>query len=221
MTAAIEKRLVLLGAPGVGKGTQAKRLVDEYGLAHISTGDMLREAVKNGTPLGGQAKSFMNKGELVPDDLIIEMVGERLSSETGRGFILDGFPRTVLQAEKLDGLLKRLGLAMDAVVSIQVADEEIIRRLSGRLVCSGCGFMRSEDEGAKIGDPCPKCQGKLIRRKDDEPETVRRRLEVYQEQTSYLIRYYEGRKLLATVDGLGSQDDVYRRIQAVLGLPAV
>jgi adenylate kinase len=218
MTAAIEKRLVLLGAPGVGKGTQAKKLVDDFGLAHISTGDMLREAVGNGTALGGQAKVFMNKGELVPDDIIIEMVGERLGRETGRGFILDGFPRTVIQAEKLDGLLKRLGLAMDAVVSIHVADEEIIRRLSGRLVCSGCGFMRSESEGAKIGDPCPKCQGKLIRRKDDEPETVKRRLEVYQEQTSYLIRYYEGRKLLMTVDGLGSQDDVYGRIIAALGI---
>lgn len=220
MTASKEKKLVLLGAPGVGKGTQAKKLQEEYHLAHISTGDMLRDAVREGTSLGMKAKSFMEKGELVPDDLIIDLVDERLDKkDCATGFILDGFPRTVIQAEKLDVLLRKRTMQLDAVVSIDVPNDAIIERLSKRMVCDKCGYVVKPEDGVKPGDSCPKCDGgTVIRRKDDEPESIRRRLEVYDEKTRSLIQYYDGRGLLRSVDGVGSMETIFERLTGSLEL---
>ena len=213
------RRLILLGAPGVGKGTQAKKLEERFQLAHISTGDMLREALREGTPLGLEAKLYMEKGELVPDEVIINLVKERLQNEDCKeGFILDGFPRTVIQAEKLDELLDTMSQKIDAVVSIQVSNEEIVERLSRRLVCNACGYVVMPEDGLDTGDGCKKCAGRIIRRKDDEPESIRRRLEVYEEKTRSLIRYYEGRGLLKVVDGVGSMEDIFQRTVEILGL---
>ncbi len=209
----VEKNIIMLGAPGVGKGTQAQRIAEKYNWAHISTGDMLREEVSAGSDLGKQAKAYMEKGELVPDDLIVAMVKGRITKEDcQQGFILDGFPRTVIQAEKLDALLGDIGISLDDVISIDVDEEEIVDRLSNRFVC--------EKEGKVVAvsgqDKCPDCGGKLIRRKDDEPETVRNRLKVYSNQTMPLIRYYEGRGLLRSIDGMGDIDAVFNRIVAAL-----
>ncbi len=207
------KRIILLGAPGVGKGTQAKRLKENFNWAHISTGDMLREALRQGTDLGLKAKAYMEKGDLVPDDLIIKLVGERLKKDDCKnGFMLDGFPRTVIQAEKLDELLDSLGEKIDDVVSIEVDNDAIVDRLSQRIVCDKCSTVAEPGKGVQIGDPCPVCDGKFYRRKDDEPETVRKRLEVYEAQTRSLIQYYQGRGLLRQVDGLGELDEIYQRI---------
>jgi adenylate kinase len=216
------KRVIMLGAPGVGKGTQAKNLQAGFGWAHISTGDMLRDAVREGTTLGNKAKQYMEKGELVPDDLIVQMVGERLGrGDCDLGFILDGFPRTVVQAEKLNELLSKLRLSIDAVISVDVPKEEIVQRLSQRLVCETHSHVLAENPGKKPGDPCPTCGSPLIRRKDDEPETIRRRLEVYDDQTRSLIKYYEGRKLLKSVNGQGSFDQIFERIVSALGIASV
>jgi len=211
--------LIILGAPGVGKGTQAVRLTKTFGWKHISTGDMLREAKAQKTVLGEKAYTYMVKGELVPDDLIVEMVGDRLKcDDCTTGFILDGFPRTVGQAEKLDIMLKEMSMEIYTVISVDVPDDEIIRRLSQRLVCEGCGSVVHINETTGEGDVCHSCQGRLIRRKDDEPGTARHRLTVYREQTRSLISYYQQKGLLKTVNGLGSPDDVYERIVHDLGL---
>lgn len=213
------KRLIMLGAPGVGKGTQASRLGKDQGWAHISTGDMLRDAVRGGTELGLKAKSYMEQGALVPDELIIELMGERLDqSDCQQGFLLDGFPRTVFQAEKLNTLLESRGLALDGVVSIDVPNDEIVKRLSQRLVCDDVGHVVIQTAEINEGDICSQCQGKLIRRKDDNPETIRHRLEVYDKETSSLIQFYEEMGLLKVVAGLGTMDDVYTRIREVLEL---
>jgi adenylate kinase len=218
----VSKRVIMLGAPGVGKGTQAKNLQARFGWAHISTGDMLRDAVRDGTGLGNKARQFMEKGELVPDDVIVQMVGERLDKgDCDLGFILDGFPRTVVQAEKLNELLSKLRLSIDAVVSVDVPKEEIVQRLSQRLVCETHSHVLTADPGKKPGDSCPTCGSPLIRRKDDEPETIRRRLEVYDDQTRSLIKYYEGRKLLKSVNGQGSFDQIFERIVSALGVAPV
>jgi adenylate kinase len=219
---AVSKRVIMLGAPGVGKGTQAKNLQARFSWAHISTGDMLREAVREGTELGNKARQIMERGELVPDDVIVQMVGERLSKgDCGLGFILDGFPRTVVQAEKLNELLSKRQLSVDAVISVEVPKEEIVKRLSQRLVCETHNHVLVGDPAKKPGDPCPTCKSPLIRRKDDEPETIRRRLEVYDDQTRSLIKYYEGRKLLKTVDGKGSFDQIFERILSALDIASV
>jgi adenylate kinase len=219
---AVTRRLIILGAPGVGKGTQAKNLQAEFGWPHISTGDMLRDAVREKTALGNKAKQFMEKGELVQDDLIIQMVGERLGKgDCHNGFILDGFPRTVVQAEKLNELLSKLNLSVDTVVSVDVPREEIVKRLSQRLVCEKNSHVLTGDPSKKPGDPCPTCESLLVRRKDDEPDTIRRRLEVYDEQTRSLIKYYEGRKLLKSVDGQGSYQQIFERILAALGVASM
>jgi adenylate kinase len=216
------KRLIMLGAPGVGKGTQAKSLQAQFGWAHISTGDMLRDTVREGTDLGKKTKQYMEKGELVPDDLIIQMVGERLNlPDCRKGFILDGFPRTVVQAEKLNELLSKMRLSIDVVVSIDVPKEEIVKRLSQRLVCEQQNHVLGRGSDKKAGDACPTCGSFLIRRKDDEPETIRRRLDVYEEQTRSLIKYYEGRKLLKSVDGLGSYDQIFQRILDAVDIVSV
>jgi adenylate kinase len=216
------KRVIMLGAPGVGKGTQAKNLQARFGWAHISTGDMLRDAVREGTGLGNKARQYMEKGELVPDDVIVQMVGERLGrGDCGLGFILDGFPRTVVQAEKLNEVLSKLQLSVDAVVSVDVPKDEIVQRLSQRLVCETHSHVLAGDPAKKPGDACPTCGSPLIRRKDDEPETIRRRLEVYDDQTRSLIKYYEGRKLLKSVNGQGSFDQIFERIVSALGIAPV
>ena len=221
-TMMMKKRLVILGAPGVGKGTQASRLGADYGWAHISTGDMLRDAVREKTELGCRAKSYMEKGELVPDDLMIGLVRDRFNHrDCQNGFILDGFPRTVHQAEKLDDLLGELNMDLDDVVNIDVSPDEIIRRLSQRLVCSECGHVVTPADLKQEGNECPLCKGRLNRRKDDEPDTIRRRLEVYEKETRSLIRYYQEKKILIVVDGLGSMEEVYATIVSSLGLTPV
>lgn len=206
--------IVLLGAPGAGKGTQAQRLVAEYGVAHISTGDLLRAAIKNGTELGKQAKSYMDKGQLVPDELVVNLVKERLADDDAqKGFILDGFPRNTAQAVVLDSELKDMGLALDAAVLVDVDPDVIVKRLSSRRTCKNCGYT------APAGvDVCPRCGGEMYQRDDDKPETIQRRLDVYQTQTAPLIEYYKGHGLLKTVNGEQAVDDVYKDMKEQLGL---
>ncbi len=207
-------KIVLLGGPGAGKGTQAQRLVDEYGVAHISTGDLLRAAIKNGTELGKQAKSYMDKGQLVPDELVVNLVKERLADDDAqKGFILDGFPRNTAQAVVLDSELKDMGLALDAAVLVDVDPDVIVKRLSSRRTCKNCGYT------APAGvDVCPRCGGEMYQRDDDKPETIQRRLDVYQTQTAPLIEYYKGHGLLKTVNGEQAVDDVYKDMKEQLGL---
>ncbi len=207
-------KIVLLGGPGAGKGTQAQRLVAEYGVAHISTGDLLRAAIKNGTELGKQAKSYMDKGQLVPDDLVVNLVKERLADDDAqKGFILDGFPRNTAQAVVLDSELKDMGLALDAAVLVDVDPDVIVKRLSSRRTCKNCGYT------APAGvDVCPRCGGEMYQRDDDKPETIQRRLDVYQTQTAPLIEYYKGHGLLKTVNGEQAVDDVYKDMKEQLGL---
>lgn len=189
--------IVLLGAPGAGKGTQAAKLVEKYGFAHISTGDMLRAAVKNQTPLGLEAKKYMDAGDLVPDEVVIGLVKERLQDEdTKAGFILDGFPRTSTQAVALDSELASLDRPLDAALLVDVDKEVIIKRLTSRRMCRDCGYIGS-DKDAK----CPKCGGEMYQRDDDNEATVRNRLDVYENSTAPLIDYYRGCDLLIEIDG--------------------
>ena len=208
-------KLILLGAPGAGKGTQAEVICDRLNIPAISTGNTLREAVRNGTPVGQKAKSFMDAGALVPDDVMIQIIQERLAQDDCKnGFILDGFPRTVAQAEALD----RMGVVIDKVIDIEVADEKIQQRLSGRRVCSNCGtsfhvlYKPSKQDGL-----CDRCGGTLITRKDDQPETVRDRLHVYHEQTEPLKSYYEKTGKLTVVQGQEEVADTTRLTLAALG----
>ena len=213
------KRLIILGPPGVGKGTQAKKLEKDFGWVHISTGDMLREAVSNGSPLGKQVKTIMERGELVPDSIMLEIVKKRIKQkDCSNGFILDGFPRTIPQAEALDKLLKEEEVFIDGLISINVPSEEIIKRLSQRLVCDKCGYVSTVQESKKEGDACPVCGGILVRREDDEPATIKRRLEVYEKETRSLIKYYKEKGILFEIDGTGSVEEVYKRILNTLGV---
>ena len=207
-------KIVLLGGPGAGKGTQAQRLVAEYGVAHISTGDLLRAAIKNGTELGKQAKSYMDKGQLVPDELVVNLVKERLADDDAqKGFILDGFPRNTAQAVVLDSELKDMGLALDAAVLVDVDPDVIVKRLSSRRTCKNCGYT------APAGvDVCPRCGGEMYQRDDDKPETIQRRLDVYQTQTAPLIEYYGGQDKLLKVDGDRPVDEVYADVKRELHL---
>ncbi|KXB53771.1 adenylate kinase [Umbribacter vaginalis] len=206
--------IVLLGAPGAGKGTQAAKLVAEFGTPHISTGDMLRAAVKAGTPLGKKAQSYMNAGELVPDEVIIGLVTERLSEpDTQKGFILDGFPRTSAQAVALDAELSRLNRPLDAALLVDVKFDVIIKRLTSRRMCKECGFI-----GTDALSSCPKCGGEMYQRSDDNEQTVRNRLEVYERSTAPLIDYYRGSDLLVTVDGDRDVELVYNDIKQLLHL---
>ena len=206
--------LVLLGAPGAGKGTQAANLVAEFGYAHISTGDILRAAVKNGTPLGLEAKKYMDAGDLVPDSVVIGLVSERLKDEdTQGGFILDGFPRTITQAVALSEELNKLGRAIDAAVAVNVDAEVVIKRLSSRRCCKDCGFIGSEADAS-----CPKCGGEMFQRDDDKEDVIRNRLVKYEESTAPLVEYYRGADVLKEIDGAKDPKEVYADIKVALGL---
>ena len=192
-------KIILLGAPGAGKGTQAEVISQKLNIPSLSTGNMLREAQKKGTPLGQQAKSYMESGQLVPDELVIGIIKERMAQpDCAGGFILDGFPRTVAQAEALD----QMGVAIDRVIEIDVPDEAIVTRMSGRRVCEGCGasYHMTHNPPAAEG-VCDKCGGKLVTRKDDDPKTVQQRLETYHRQTQPLVDYYQKAGKLRTIDG--------------------
>ncbi|MGE5310230.1 MAG: adenylate kinase [Nitrospirota bacterium] len=210
--------IILLGPPGAGKGTQAKMLIDKYRMPQISTGDILRAAVKEGTPLGKEAKSFMDKGQLVPDSVVIGIVEERIQQpDCQRGYMLDGFPRTVPQAEALDEMLKKRKSKIDHVVSIEVATDELVKRLTGRRTCRECGagFHVYFDPPKKAGK-CDKCGAELYQRDDDNEKTVTARLKVYENQTFPLIEYYKKQGKLKPVDGLGEMKTIFERITKVL-----
>ena len=211
--------LILLGPPGAGKGTQAKMLIDAYGIPQISTGDMLREAVKNQTALGMEAKKFMDSGQLVPDEVVIGLAKDRIAQpDCEKGFMLDGFPRTVPQAEALDKVLDGMDKKIDHVISIEVPNSELLGRLTGRRTCKACGqgyhvmFDPPKQEGV-----CDKCGGELYQRDDDNEETVSNRLKVYESQTEPLIDYYKAKGLLRPIDGVGGMGEILDRIKAVLG----
>jgi len=212
-------RVAFLGPPGAGKGTQARDLAREWGVLHLATGDMLREAVTAGTPLGLDAKRYMDQGALVPDEVIIGAMAERLGArDAAKGFILDGFPRTIAQAEALARLLKDLGQTLDAVVYFDVSEPELLRRLTGRRVCRACGhpyhLTSSPPQRAGV---CDTCGGELYQREDDREDTVRNRLEVYRRQTAPLLDYYRQRNLLATVPGEGAIAAIRDAVRAAAG----
>jgi adenylate kinase len=213
-----ELNLVLFGPPGAGKGTQAQRLVEDFNLRYLATGNMLREGVRNGSELGHKAKEYMDRGDLVPDDLIIAMIKECLSTpDASRGFILDGFPRTVGQAEALDEELEHLGRRLSAALLFDVPEEEVVRRLSGRRVCvKGQHNFHVEFDPPKHPDRCDVDGSRLIVREDDKPEVVERRLEQYREKTAPLMGYYEKKSILRRVDAARSADQVHDQIRALI-----
>ena len=212
-------RVIFLGPPGAGKGTQAQALASEWGVPHVATGDMLREAVAAKTPLGLEAKRHMDSGGLVPDEVVIGLVGERLAQPDAKaGVVLDGFPRTVAQAEALDALFARKGLSLDRVVYFNVSRDELLRRLTGRRVCRACGRTYPlVSAPPKVADKCDACGGELYQRVDDSEATVATRLDVYQKQTSPLLEYYRGRNLLAEVAGEGPVAGVAEAIRKATG----
>jgi adenylate kinase len=213
-------RLVLLGAPGAGKGTQAKKLIEKYGIPQISTGDLLRAAVAAGTPLGKEARSFMDKGELVPDRVVLGMVQERLKQDDCReGYILDGFPRNTAQAEALDKMLVALKMPLTAALSVDVPFGDLMKRLTGRRTCKGCGQMYNIYFNAPKKDgKCDKCGGELFQRDDDKEETIKKRLDVYSSQTAPLFDYYKKKGILSSVIGTGSIDEIFKAVCHSLGL---
>ncbi len=213
-------RLVLLGAPGAGKGTQAKKLIEKYSIPQISTGDLLRAAVAAGTALGKEAKSYMDKGELVPDSVVLGMVEERLKQDDcKKGYILDGFPRNTAQAEALDKMLASLNMSLTAALSVDVPFDDLMKRLTGRRTCKSCGQMYNIyfKPPAKEG-VCDKCNGELFQRDDDKEETIKKRLDVYNAQTAPLIDYYGKKGILKTVQGTGNIDDIFKKVCELLGL---
>jgi adenylate kinase len=211
-------RVVLLGPPGAGKGTQAKLLRQRFDACQISTGDILRKAVIDKTPLGRQAADYINRGELVPDSVIVELVGERLKEkDCANGFVLDGFPRTISQAESLEGILQGMRLQIDGVVSMKVPKNVIIDRLAGRRTCKSCGALYHVSfDPSKRGEECDRCGGELHQRDDDREETIATRLNVYENQTAPLVNYYRQRGKLREIDGVGTVDDIHARIIGAL-----
>lgn len=212
-------KIIMLGAPGAGKGTQAKKIAAKYNIPHISTGDIFRANIKNGTELGKKAKTYMDQGLLVPDELVVDLVVDRVNQDDAKaGYVLDGFPRTIPQAEALDAALAELGQKVDYAIDVDVPDDNIVRRMGGRRACVGCGatyhleYAPTKEEGI-----CDTCGKELILRDDDKPETVLKRLGVYHEQTQPLIDYYTNAGILKTVDGTIDINDVFQAIVDILG----
>lgn len=212
-------KIIMLGAPGAGKGTQAKMLAKKYDIPHISTGDIFRMNIKNNTELGQKAKGYMDAGELVPDELVVDLVVDRIKAkDCMKGFILDGFPRTIPQAEALDYALNNQNERIDYAINVDVPDEAIIKRMSGRRACVGCGATyHVENMPPKKENVCDTCGESLILREDDKPETVKKRLDVYHEQTQPLIDYYDKKGVILTVDGTLDVDVVFKKLTEVLG----
>lgn len=213
-------KIIMLGAPGAGKGTQAKKIADKYQIPHISTGDIFRANIKNETELGKKAKTYMDQGLLVPDELVVDLVVDRVQqSDCANGYVLDGFPRTIPQAEALDAALAKLGDKVDYAINVEVPDENIINRMGGRRACVGCGatyhvaYNPPKEEGF-----CDIDGEKLILREDDKPETVKKRLDVYHDQTQPLIEYYSSKQILKEVDGTVDMEDVFTAIVQILGV---
>ncbi len=212
-------KIIMLGAPGAGKGTQAKQIAAKYNIPHISTGDIFRANIKNGTELGKKAKEFMDQGLLVPDELTCDLVMDRIAEDDAKnGFVLDGFPRTIPQAEALTAALEKIGQKMDYAIDVDVPDENIVNRMSGRRACLKCGAtyhivaIPPKKEGI-----CDACGSELVQRDDDKPETVQKRLDVYHEQTQPLIEYYQGQGILKSVDGTVPMEEVFKAITDILG----
>ncbi|MBQ3060866.1 MAG: adenylate kinase [Lachnospiraceae bacterium] len=212
-------KIIMLGAPGAGKGTQAKKIAEKYMIPHISTGDIFRANIKNGTELGKKAKTYMDQGLLVPDELVVDLVVDRVGQDDAKnGYVLDGFPRTIPQAQALDSALEAIGEKVDYAINVEVPDENIIRRMSGRRACVACGatyhlvHIPPKQEGI-----CDTCGKELILRDDDKPETVKKRLDVYHEQTQPLIDYYTEKGILKEVDGTVDMADVFAAITDILG----
>ena len=212
-------KIIMLGAPGAGKGTQAKMLAAKYDIPHISTGDIFRANIKNGTELGAKAKEYMDKGLLVPDELVVDLIMDRFKADDCKnGYILDGFPRTIPQAEALDKALTAVGESIDYAINVEVPDENIVNRMSGRRACVGCGATyHIKYNPTKVEGKCDACNADLILRDDDKPETVLNRLEVYHNQTQPLIDYYSNKGVMREVDGTVDMQVVFDSIVAILG----
>ncbi|MBD9029155.1 MAG: adenylate kinase [Butyrivibrio crossotus] len=212
-------KIIMLGAPGAGKGTQADKICAKYNIPHISTGDIFRANIKNNTELGQKAKSYMDKGELVPDELVVDLVVDRIKADDcTNGYVLDGFPRTIPQAEALDAALAAINDKVDYAINVEVPDENIIDRMSGRRACVACGATyHIVHIPTKVEGVCDKCGAELILRDDDKPETVKNRLNVYHEQTQPLIDYYTAKNVLHEVDGTKAMEDVFSSIVSILG----
>jgi len=212
-------KIIMLGAPGAGKGTQAKKIASKYNIPHVSTGDILRANIKNNTELGQKAKVYMDKGDLVPDALVVDLIMDRFKeADCANGYVLDGFPRTIPQAEALDNALSANGEKIEFAIDIEVPDENIINRMSGRRACVGCGATyHIKYNPTKVEDVCDVCGEKLILREDDKPETVQNRLTVYHDMTKPLIDYYANKGILTEVDGTKDMEEVFSDIINVLG----
>ena len=211
-------KIIMLGAPGAGKGTQAQMIAEKYNIPHISTGDIFRANIKNGTELGKKAKEFIDKGQLVPDELTVELLLDRVANDDCKnGYVLDGFPRTIPQADVLDSELTKLGDKVDYAINVDVPDENIVRRMSGRRACLKCGATyHIEHIPPKTEGICDKCGSELVQREDDKPETVLNRLSVYHEQTQPLIEYYDKKNILKTVNGTKDMQEVFSDIIGIL-----
>jgi len=212
-------KIIMLGAPGAGKGTQAKQIADKYSIPHISTGDIFRTNIKNGTELGKKAKQYMDQGALVPDELTCDLVMDRIQQDDCKnGFVLDGFPRTIPQAEALDAALGKINEKMDYAIDVDVPDENIVNRMSGRRACLNCGATyHLISIPPKVEGICDRCGSEIVLREDDKPETVQKRLKVYHEQTQPLIDYYKNQGILKSVDGTQPMDEVFKAIVTILG----
>ena len=212
-------KVIMLGAPGAGKGTQAKKIAEKYEIPHISTGDIFRANIKNGTELGNKAKSYMDQGHLVPDELTCDLVVDRIKqADCKSGYVLDGFPRTIPQAEALKAALEKMGETIDYAINVEVPDENIVNRMGGRRACPGCGCIyHIKHNPPKVEDICDVCGAKLVLRDDDKPETVTKRLSVYHEQTKPLIDFYKKEGVLREVDGTQDLNDVFQAITEILG----
>ena len=212
-------KVIMLGAPGAGKGTQAKKIAEKYEIPHISTGDIFRANIKNGTELGNKAKSYMDQGHLVPDELTCDLVVDRINqADCKNGYVLDGFPRTIPQAEALKAALEKMGETIDYAINVEVPDENIVNRMGGRRACPGCGCTYYiKHNPPKVEDICDVCGAKLVLRDDDKPETVTKRLSVYHEQTKPLIDFYKKEGVLREVDGTQDLNDVFQAITEILG----